>query len=265
MNRTRIWIRLAPLAALALFSSCFQLLHIVELKADGSVAIRMRFSIPKQMLNMSRREGAAQQNSPDESATRFAQNLNQYRSFLSADPITRTFETETAKVVEAQLMAASLQNLSGVGEVADGLSILPQYNREQSMLIFHFRPQNKPPRPNRIETESEAPAAADPEAEVNDESMQKQQSQQIAQMLVGGAGYTLVLAGGLDARQAAFVCGQASTEIEIIPAASTQVITFPVFAHMLSNPDSDCQLRVQLKAGVAGQQSEAENHSIAFR
>ncbi|MBX7059790.1 MAG: hypothetical protein K1X75_17130 [Leptospirales bacterium] len=243
MRKSRFLVRIIALLALASCSSCFQILHVVELRQDGSVAIRFRFSIPTSILRLSRRgENSAAPGAP--STERFQENLQRYRDRLSADPEVRAYDTEQERVLEASLQAISLSRLEGLDESQEDFSVAPAYDASQSSLIFRFEGRSAAPRPDRIDPgDSGATSGANPG--------QNEQARQIAQALVGSAGYTLVLAGGFDPENARLQCGEQSVDIQIQRAGSAHIVAFPVFSHLLAHDGQVCRLRIKLHSGVA--------------
>lgn len=159
MNITQTFRRRAARFAVILalpfvFTSCFNILHYIDIGKDGSLTIRWRMGISAALAEMSEQNTEPGKKTMSQSLAEAEKEIKAAFGSIAQSIQVKQFENTQASGLDVQLAVKDLKKLKAGTLPEDEMPILPAYDAAKKTLTFRFTQNNT----NKLQGEESADA-----------------------------------------------------------------------------------------------------------
>ena len=252
--RTKL-LRLAVIGLIPLMiSGCFNIVHFIDVGADGKVQVRWRMSISSALAEMgSMNEAPGEQSaSLDDDLEEARAEIRESLKGIAEKVQVNKFENDQAQGIDIALTVKSLAGMQSEKLPENEMPIVPGYDAKKKQLVFRFTPESAsklkaPGGQGEGDEDAEMAEGEDADEGAEDqESMQGQEGmegmeqlgEKLGQLFASSASYDIVVGSGFKVKEAYVrtAAGKRGAQIEVLELGSVSMIRFPLLG-MFASPE----------------------------
>jgi hypothetical protein len=244
-------VRLAlVLLPLLVFTQCFQISHILDLKDDGSMDVRwvFRYSKALDQAQQGQQQGAEKKGqSLGDMMEKGKKELPASLKGLVKNLTFKKIESEFDSGMEISMLVPDYAKFPFAKIKKEDFPLIPAYLPEKKQMIFHFEPMKKP----EDKKKEEKAKGADEKAPAPDGSAQPDQSmdqmgKQITQLFLSSVRYQIFLGRKFTPDKIVMKKGTVEKQVDFQRISDITMIDLPLFA-MFGEKEESFDMIVFLK------------------
>jgi len=251
MNKIRT---LICVLSIGLLTNCFQIMHFLDLKDDGTMMVQWSFRFSKALEDMGKKGDGSQGPGLSDEMEKGKKDIPAKMGSLVKDLKMETIKSEFDSGLRLSFSIPNFVKADFKSIPDDDFPYFPRYDAKKKQIIFHFQPMKKdkdkkdekasaspPPAPEKTEKTEKS----EPSEPAKDEGM-GQMGDQIGKLFLSSVRYQILLGKNIHPVAATVKQGTIEKKLEIQILGEQTLIDLPLFA-LYGDKEQPFDLVLQLK------------------
>ncbi|MCE9599839.1 MAG: hypothetical protein K8S54_17905 [Spirochaetia bacterium] len=240
------------LLACGILSNCFQIMHFIDLKENGTMEVQWSFRFSKALEEMGKGE---KKGGISEGVEKGKKEIPEKLQGLVKNLKVEAIQTDFDSGIQLSFSVPDFSKVDAAKLQNEEFPYLPTLDPKKNQLIFHFQPMKKDKKEEPAKPEATKPEPAkDPEKSAEGESPDEtapkegmdQMGQQIGKLFLSSVRYQIILGRNLVPVSASVKQGDTQKKLEIQRLGEQNLIDLPLFA-LFGDKEQPFDLVIQLK------------------
>lgn len=244
---------LVCLLACTLLSNCFQILHFIDLKENGTMEVQWSFRFSKALEEMGKgdKKGGISEG-VEKGKKEIPDKLKGVVQNLKVDVIQTDFDSG----IQISFSVPNVAKIDSAKLQSEDFPYIPQLDAKNKQLVFRFQPMKKDKKEEPSPDAGQAKKRENPDAPAKpDESTEEQppkeqnmdqMGQQLGKLFLSSVRYQIVLGKTLTPASAMVRQGETQKKVEVQRLGEQNLVDLPLFA-LYGEKEQPFDLVIQLK------------------